>query len=102
MEDVEGDKKAKIVTFPIKYGFKGSKLLILIITFSLILFTFYPFITQLYKIEYFIVVMVIVNPILIYCLKILFKSDSKNNFKLTSNLLKLSMALGLIAIYLGV
>ena len=61
-----------------------------------------PFITQLYKIEYFIVVMVIVNPILVYCLKILFEDHSVKNLKKISNLLKSSMVFGLIAIYFGV
>jgi len=102
MEDVEGDKKAGVITFPIKFGSLKSKLFISLITISLILYTFYPFITQLYKIEYFIIVMVIVNPLLVYCLKILFEDESVKNLKKISNLLKLSMVFGLIAIYIGV
>jgi geranylgeranylglycerol-phosphate geranylgeranyltransferase len=102
MEDVEGDKKARVITFPIKFGFQKSKYVILFISLTLILYTLYPFITQLYKIEYFIVVMVIVHPILVYCLKILFEDESVKNLKRISNLLKLSMVFGLIAIYLGV
>ncbi len=101
MEDVEGDKQAGVITYPIKFGFQKSKLFISLITISLIIYTFYPFITQLYKIEYFVVVMVIVNPILVYCLKILFADQSQKNLKRTSNILKLSMVFGLIAIYLG-
>ncbi len=102
IEDVEGDSKADLVTFPIKFGDKKSKILILFVIISLILFTLYPFLTQLYKIEYFIVVMVIVNPILVYCLKKLFEDSSQKNLKKISNLLKLSMVLGLFTIYLGV
>ena len=102
MEDVEGDTKAGVITFPVKFGFQKSKYVILFISLTLILCTLYPFITQLYKIEYFIVVMVIVNPILVYCLKILFEDHSKKNLKKISNLLKLSMVFGLIAIYFGV
>lgn len=102
MEDVEGDSKAGVITFPIKFGFKKSKILILLITFTLIPYTLYPFITQLYKIEYFVVVMIIVNPVLVYCLKILFEDDSSKSLNKISNLLKLSMVFGLIAIYLGV
>ena len=70
IQDIEGDTKAGVITFPIKFGFKKSKILILIITISLILYTLYPFITELYKIEYFIVVMVFVNPLLITFFKI--------------------------------
>ena len=102
MEDVEGDTKAGVTTFPAKFGSRKSKLFISLITISLILYTIYPFITQLYKIEYFVVVMVIVNPILVYCLKILFESHSLKNLKKISNLLKLSMIFGLFAIFLGV
>jgi geranylgeranylglycerol-phosphate geranylgeranyltransferase len=102
MEDVEGDVKAGVVTFPVKFGFQKSKILILIIAISLILYTLYPFITRLYKIEYFVVVMVIVNPVLVYSLKILFENHSPKNLKKLSYLLKLNMVFGLIAIYLGV
>lgn len=102
MEDVEGDKKAGIKTFPIQSGFKNSKILILIVTLFLMLFTLFPFITRLYKIEFFILVMIIVNPVLVYCIKILFEDHSTKSLKKVSNLLKLDMVIGLIAIYLGV
>lgn len=102
MEDVEGDTIAGVITFPAKFGFQKSKYIILFISLTLILYTLYPFITQLYKIEYFVVVMVFVNPILVYCLKILFEGHSLKNLKQISNLLKLGMVLGLIAVYLGV
>jgi geranylgeranylglycerol-phosphate geranylgeranyltransferase len=102
MEDSEGDKSAGVITFPVKFGFQKSKFLISIITICLILYTFFPFITQLYKIEYFVVVMLIVNPMLVFYLKILFEDHSVKNLKKVSNLLKLSMVFGLLAIYLGV
>lgn len=102
MEDVNGDRLIGVITFPIKFGFQKSKILILVITIFLILFTVYPFLTHLYKIEYFIIVMVIVNPILVYSMKLLFENQSVVSLNKTSNLLKLCMAFGLIAIYLGV
>ena len=102
MEDVEGDSRAGVTTFPIRFGFKNSRLLIVILTILLILFTFFPFITNLYRIEFFILVMVVVNPILVYCLKLLFENKSDKNLKKVSNLLKLDMIIGLIAIYRGV
>lgn len=102
MQDVEGDKKSGVVSFPIKYGFKKSKILSFVVSVLLFLFTFYPFLIQLYKIEYFIIVMVIVNPLLIYSIKILFEDHSEKNLDKVSNLLKLNMIFGLIAIYFGV
>lgn len=102
MEDVDGDKKVGIKTFPIAFGYQKSKYLILILSFILILFTLYPFITKIYKIEYFVIVMVFVNSLIIYCLKILFQDQSVKNLRKVSNLLKISMVIGLFAIYLGV
>ncbi|GIK61528.1 MAG: geranylgeranylglycerol-phosphate geranylgeranyltransferase [Ignavibacteriota bacterium] len=102
MEDIDGDKKVGIKTFPIAFGYQKSKYLILILSFILILFTLYPFITKIYKIEYFVIVMVFVNSLIIYCLKILFQDQSVKNLRKVSNLLKISMVIGLFAIYLGV
>ena len=101
MQDVEGDKKVGYKTFPIKFGFNKSIQLILILSIVLILATCYPYITQVYRIEYFIIVMVIVNPVIVYSTKSLFEDRSNKNLKKISNLLKLSMVLGLIAIYFG-
>lgn len=101
IQDVEGDRKAGVSTFPIKFGFQNSKILIVISTIILILSTLYPFITQLYKIEYFLIVMVFVNPLLILCIKYLFDQKKENKLSAVSNILKLNMLLGLIAIYFG-
>jgi geranylgeranylglycerol-phosphate geranylgeranyltransferase len=102
MQDVDGDKKSGVLTFPINFGFRNSKILVTLFTFCLIAFTFYPFITKLYNIEFFVIVMVIVNPILIFCVKKIYDDHSKKSLNKISNLLKLSMILGLIAVYLGV
>jgi geranylgeranylglycerol-phosphate geranylgeranyltransferase len=102
MEDIEGDRMADLITFPIKFGFKRSKILILVITIFLVLFTLYPFLTKLYKIEFFIIVMILVNPILVYSIKILFENHSLKKLNKISILLKLNMVFGLIAIYFGV
>jgi len=101
MQDVEGDKGAGIITFPIKFGFLRTKYLMIILSAILIIMTTIPFIYEIYKIEYFVVVMVIVNPLLIFTIKKLFDDDSLKNLIKISNLLKLNMVFGLIAIYLG-
>jgi hypothetical protein len=64
-------------------------------------FTFYPFLTQDYKIESFLIVMLFVNPLLLLSVKYLFDSKKDNNLSIVSNMLKFCMVLGLIAIYLG-
>ena len=60
-----------------------------------------PFIFQYYKIEYFIMVMVTVNVLLVYFIQSLVKNKTKENLAKLSSILKLNMVLGLIAIYLG-
>lgn len=101
IQDIEGDSKLSFKTFPILYGIKKSKKIILLFTILLIGFTFYPFITQLYKIEYFLIVMIFVNPLLVLSLKILFDMKKENRYKIVSNILKINMILGLIAIWFG-
>jgi len=101
MEDIEGDKSEGINTFPLIYGTSKAKKVILISTIILILLTSYPFVMSLYKIEYFIFVMVIVNPILVYVIKSIFENDSTKNLNKLSILLKLDMVFGLAAIYFG-
>ena len=71
MEDVEGDLKLGVITFPAKYGFKKAMNLILVITIILILSTMIPFFTKYYSIEYFIVVILGVNVLLVYFLKMI-------------------------------
>jgi geranylgeranylglycerol-phosphate geranylgeranyltransferase len=100
VQDEEGDKKQNIITYPVKYGIDSAKRLATIITIILIAFTFYPFLAHIYKIEYFVIVMIIVNPVSVICIKnLLQKRDT--NIALISNLLKLNMITGLIAIYFG-
>jgi 4-hydroxybenzoate polyprenyltransferase len=100
IQDIKGDSKIGYKTFPIKYGVQKSKIMILFTTVSLILYTLFPFITKLYKIEYFLIVMVLVNPILVLSLKLLYDNNlSKISF--VSKLLKIDMIFGLTAIYLG-
>ncbi|HQF41687.1 MAG TPA: geranylgeranylglycerol-phosphate geranylgeranyltransferase [Ignavibacteriaceae bacterium] len=100
IQDIEGDKKQNILTFPIRAGIKSAKKLTIGLIIVLIVFTLYPFIAQIYRIEYFIIIMIIVNPVLVICIKNLLQKK-ENNISITSNLLKLNMIFGLIAIYLG-
>lgn len=100
MEDIEGDYKQQIITFPIRFGISKTKYLASGLMILLMVFTFYPFILSIYKIEYFLVIMLVVNPILVLIIKLLFKK-SDNNYNLISRLLKINMVIGLIAILAG-
>ncbi len=101
MEDIKGDTATGVKTFPIKYGFKASKNIIFILSAILFIFTLIPFIYKLYSIEYFVLVMVVVNPLLVYINKSIYQDDSPINLKKGSGLLKINMLIGLIAIVIG-
>jgi len=101
IQDFEGDKNSNIKTWPVKFGIGSTKRLIIIFTLLLIAATIIPFVYRLYQIEYFVIVMIIVNPVMIYILKDLYKDDSPKNLNKLSNMLKLNMVIGLIAIFLG-
>lgn len=100
IQDIDGDKKQKIITFPVRYGIQPAKKSAAILIIILMAFTFYPFIFQVYKIEFFVIVMIFVNPVFIICVKNLLQKKAAD-IALTSNLLKSNMIIGLIAIYLG-
>ncbi|GAB6282749.1 MAG: geranylgeranylglycerol-phosphate geranylgeranyltransferase [Ignavibacterium sp.] len=101
MEDVLGDEKENVLTFPLRYGLKKTKIIVSILTILLIFSTLIIFIFKFYKIEFFIFVMLIVNPLMIYILKSIYDDDSIKNLSRISSLLKLNMVFGLIAIILG-
>lgn len=102
IEDVSGDSLYSVKTFSQVYGVNKTKTLILRSTIILIFFTLIPFIYRIYEIEFFIIIMVVVNPLLVYMLKILYKPGEQRDFKKASGIIKLTMIIGLIAIFLGV
>lgn len=101
MEDIKGDTAQGIKSFPSVFGFKYSKILVLIFSALLIVITFYPYVFNIYGLSYFLIVLIIFNPFLIFTLFKLFRDDSVENLKKVSLFLKLNMVFGLIAIYLG-
>ena len=101
IQDISGDTKAGIKTFPIKFGLGLTKHLIFFFTVLLIAATVIPFAYRIYNIEFFVIAMIIINPVLVYFLKLLYSDDSSATFNKLSKLLKLDMVFGLIAIYFG-
>ncbi|MGE5354241.1 MAG: geranylgeranylglycerol-phosphate geranylgeranyltransferase [Acidobacteriota bacterium] len=102
MEDVEGDSRMSVITFPQKYGFSRTVRVISFLTILLMLFTLIPFLLHIYTIEYFVLVMSGVNLLFIFFLKLLLWPEGGHlRLRLMSNVLKINMILGLIAIYAG-
>lgn len=99
--DIDGDSKLNFRTFPIAFGIDKSNRIIFTLIVLLIAFTIYSFTSGIYRIEYFIVVMIFVNPLLVFCIKVLIDQKKENRYSIVSNILKLNMLVGLVAIWLG-
>ena len=102
IEDTEGDVAQGVVTFVIRFGMKKTKTLITGLAIALIIITFVPVFTRSLKIEFFVMCMIFVNPILLYIVKLMKESAEPKVLRTISNLLKLCMLFGLVAIYLGI
>src|SRR5690606_10942046 len=89
IQDMEGDLKNGYQTFPIKFGILNAHKFISVLSTILILMTLYPFFFQFYKIEYFVIVMLIVNPLLVYLIKTIL--NAKDSLAKVSILLKINM-----------
>jgi hypothetical protein len=68
---------------------------------SLIIATFIPFVLEIYKIEYLIIITLSVNPALVLSLKSLTKAENQKDYSAISSNLKFIMFLGIFAILLG-
>jgi 4-hydroxybenzoate polyprenyltransferase len=101
IEDVPGDGKTGITTFPVVFGVPLSKKIITILILSLIIATFIPFVLEIYKIEYLIIITLSVNPALVLSLKSLTKAENQKDYSAISSNLKFIMFLGIFAILLG-
>ncbi|PIW70227.1 MAG: hypothetical protein COW08_03050 [Ignavibacteriales bacterium CG12_big_fil_rev_8_21_14_0_65_30_8] len=101
IEDIKGDSASGIKSFPSVFGFGNSKIIILLSTIVLIIITFYPYIFDIYGFVYLLIILIVVDPFLVFILIKLFKNDTIENFKKVSIYLKVTMLFGLIAIYLG-
>ncbi|HEX3073913.1 MAG TPA: geranylgeranylglycerol-phosphate geranylgeranyltransferase [Ignavibacteriales bacterium] len=101
IEDIKGDKAQGIITFPQKYGINNAVYFATGLSVFLIILTTLPFILHLYRIEYFIIVMVAVNVTLVSFIKDINEADVLPGLRRSSLKLKTAMIFGLIAIYMG-
>lgn len=101
IEDIKGDSSEGVRTFPQKVGINKAVYFSSILIILLILLTSFPFVLGIYNAEYFVIIMVFVNPVFIFTLKLLYTNRDLPTFKKVSSLIKLNMILGLIAILIG-
>ena len=101
VQDTKGDIKNGIVTFPNRFGISSTRNLLVIFVLILIAATFFPFLTNIYKIEYFLVVLFTVDLPLVFIIKFLLKNQLEAKVSQISLMLKIIMLFGLIAIIMG-
>ncbi len=101
MQDIEGDLMGNAVTFPAKYGFKKSILLVNIIFILLIGVTIVPYILGIYDHGYLLVVIFGVDTLLLYITIRLWQQHQYHHLGRWSFILKIDMLVGLLAIYMG-
>ena len=102
IEDREGDEKNGVITFVAKYGIETTRKLVQVLTVSLILLTCVPVVAGILKLEFFLICMVFVNPLLVFMLKYLAGDDYESKLRKMGNMLKFCMVAGLLAIYFGI
>jgi len=100
LEDLKGDKKAKLKTFPIVFGLEKTKLLILILSIIMIVSTayaaYFSYAHHLLKVSIYLLIAVGVP--LIYLISNLLKSRTKEDFSDLSTLAKIIMVAGILSI----
>lgn len=101
LQDMKGDKEYAAKTFPVKYGVMPSISLIWINFLLLILLTILPYWKHWYGLNYLLIVILGMYPIIIYVLISISKNTEPKHLGFLSNLLKADMFVGLLAIYFG-
>lgn len=101
IEDIKGDSSIGVKTFPQVAGVKTAVHFSALLIILLIIFDTFPFLYGVYNVEYFLIIMILVNPILVYSIKLIYSSLTLKTIRNISNLLKGSMIFGLLAILIG-
>lgn len=101
MEDIEGDSSADATTLPIKLGVEFSANMCTLVFASLIVLTTLPYFFHIFSLLYLLIVVLGVDMVLVYVIRSLWKDHSPRNLHRLSNILKVDMLIGLLAILLG-
>ncbi len=101
IQDMEGDAVGHARTFPLIYG-KEAALRLTTVNFILLIFLLpIPYMIQWYNINYLLVIILGILPVLGFTIISIWKDQSPDNLGRISTLLKADMPVGLLAIYVG-
>jgi len=95
--DMKGDMTAGIQTIPIVVGSITAYNISAIVLVFLCLILPVPFVLKLLNTAYILIVLLIAYPVLIYTIWRLTRNPQKDELPMISNLMKASMAVGLVA-----
>jgi geranylgeranylglycerol-phosphate geranylgeranyltransferase len=101
VQDMQGDAAGHARTFPLVYGEKAALQLTTLNFIFLILLLPIPYLIRWYNLNYLIIILLGICPVLLYALYSIWKDKSPDNLGRISTLLKADMPIGLLAIYLG-
>ena len=101
VEDIKGDSSEGVKTFPQFVGIKKAITFTISLIILLMILDTLPFLLSIYNVEYFVLIMIFVNPVFVYIIKLLFGNNDLVTINKVSSLLKLNMIIGLIAILIG-
>lgn len=101
IQDLDGDRRNHAQTLPIRFGTYAAQVLTTIVLGLLILLTVLPYWLNLYNLYYLILVLVGVDGVMAYVLIKMWQSTEPSHLNRLSNLLKVDMALGLLALWVG-
>ena len=98
IDDLKGDRAAKINTFPVLFGVTYSKYLLSILTIFLIIISVYPYYIQIYNFKYLTLLVFLVQIPLIGCIFYLWKYPDFQNSRVLTILTKYITIGGVITI----
>ena len=99
IQDMKGDSENAVKTFPLKFGITPALRLIWINFLLLIFLTILPYWKNWYSLNYFLIVILGMYPVIFYVLLSIIKNTEPKHLGFLSNLLKANMFMGLLAIY---
>ena len=101
IEDIKGDKRSGINTFPIMFGLNKTVQLVIALSVTTCIFSFIPYLIKLYSVFYLIPLIIGVEFPLAVVVFLFMKSHSKSTAKKSSGLLKIATIMGIVSIYTG-
>ena len=101
VEDIEGDRRAGVITLPQVFGISRSLLLAIGIFFILVILTYIPILTGWFGRAYEIITVYIVDLPLLLVMILVWGNPTSRMLRFGSYALKIGMALGMLALLLA-